>query len=83
MTPVCQAGVPCSAPAKHLTLTFTRGALSRSATTGDDGRYRVALPAGTYAAKIPSAHFGYTPHTATVLAGRVAVRNFSIDTGIR
>lgn len=81
--PVCQAGIPCSAPAKHLTLTFTRGALARSVTTGDDGRYRIALPAGMYTVKIATARFGYSPRTAAVPAGRVAVRNFQIDTGIR
>lgn len=83
VTPVCQVGGPCSAPAKHLKLTFTRRGFARSATTGDEGRYRVMLPAGTYAVKIATARFGYSPRTAIVRAGRVAVRNFTVDTGIR
>jgi hypothetical protein len=83
ITPVCREGVPCSAPAKNVRLTFARGAVSRSVTTGLDGRYRVALAAGTYTVKIAGARFGYAPRSVVVLAGRVVVRNIAIDTGIR
>ena len=83
ITPVCQEGVSCSAPSKHTTLVFTRDGVSKSVVTGEDGRYSVVLAAGTYVVRIPSARFGFRPRSATVVAGRMTVRNFSIDTGIR
>jgi hypothetical protein len=83
ITPVCQEGVPCSAPAKHVKITFVRYGIAKSVFTGADGRYLVALTAGTYAVRFPSARFGFRPRTAFVPAGRMATRNFSIDTGIR
>ena len=83
ITPVCREGVPCSAPAKNVRLTFARGPVSRSVTTGVDGRYRIALAAGAYTVKIAGARFGYAPRSVVVPAGRVVVRNIAIDTGIR
>jgi hypothetical protein len=83
ITPVCREGVPCSAPAKHVKITFVRYGIAKSVFTGADGRYVIALAAGTYAVRFPSARFGFRPHTALVPAGRMATRNFSIDTGIR
>jgi hypothetical protein len=83
VTPVCQEGVSCTAPSKHTTLTFTRNGVTKSVVTGDDGRYSILLAAGTYVVRVPSAKFGFTPRSATVVAGRMSTRNFSIDTGIR
>jgi hypothetical protein len=83
ITPVCRDGVPCSAPAKHFTVAFTRSGITRSIVTGLDGRYAIALPAGSYAVRIPSARFGFKPRTVLVRTGQVSTRNFSIDTGIR
>jgi hypothetical protein len=83
ITPTCQEGVPCSAPAKHVKITFVRYGIAKSAVTGADGRYVIALTAGTYAVRFPSTRFGFRPRSALVPAGRVATRNFSIDTGIR
>lgn len=84
ITPVCRVDTPCSAPAKHTTVVFTRNGVSKSAVTGDDGRYSILLAAGTYAVRIPTAaKFGFTPRTVVVTAGRMSIRNFSIDTGIR
>ena len=83
ITPVCKVGVSCTAPSKHTTLTFTRNGVTKSVVTGDDGRYSILLAAGTYAVRIPTAKFSYTPRTATVAPGRMSIRNFSIDTGIR
>ena len=83
ITPVCQVDVACDVPAAGVKLTFTRGEYTKSVTTGDDGRYRVLLPAGVYAVRVVPARFGFAPRSATVLAGRVRIRNFSIDTGIR
>ena len=83
VTPVCQEGTPCNAPSKHTTLVFVRNGRSKSAVTDADGRYSILLVAGTYALRIPSARFAFTPHTVTVRAGRMTTRNVSIDTGIR
>ncbi len=55
----------------------------KSVTTAVDGRYRVLLAPGRYVVRIPSARFGSDPRIATVIAGRMTVRNISIDTGIR
>jgi hypothetical protein len=84
ITPVCRAGEPCSGPARHMTIVFTRNGVSKSTVTGDDGRYSIVLTAGTYATRIPAAaKFGFTPRNVYVPAGRISTRNFSIDTGIR
>ena len=83
ITPVCRVGTPCSAPAKHVRITFVRNGIAKSADTGDTGRYAIVLAAGTYSVRLPSTRFGFRPHTAVVTAGRMSTRNFSIDTGIR
>jgi len=83
VTPVCRAEAPCTAPARQVVLSFTRRGVSTETRTGDDGRYRIALPPGVYSVRVRSARFGAEPKSATVVAGRFAVRDFSIDTGIR
>jgi hypothetical protein len=83
VTPVCAAEQPCDAPAKHVTLTFARNGRTFNVTTGDDGRYRILLTPGAYRVRLSPARAGYSPTTAVVSAGRMAVRNFFIDTGIR
>jgi hypothetical protein len=85
ISPVCIAEKPCSAPVKHAKLTFARGTVSRSLVTDADGRYRVLLAPGRYTVRIGAtvARFGSKPQTAVVTAGRITVRNFTIDTGIR
>jgi hypothetical protein len=83
ITPVCQEGVPCSAPAKHLKITFVRAGIAKSVVTGSNGRYSILLAPGTYAVRFPTARFGFRPRTALVVAGRMSTRDFSIDTGIR
>ncbi|MBA3843479.1 MAG: carboxypeptidase regulatory-like domain-containing protein [Actinobacteria bacterium] len=81
--PVCRAELPCSAPARGMKLIFARAGFSRAAVTDSAGDYRIALSAGRYTVAIAGARFGYAPRTVIVIAGRVTVRNFSIDTGIR
>ena len=81
--PVCVVDLPCSAPAKNVVVTFTRGSSSRSVTTDANGRYRIALAPGSWKIVIAYARFGYRPRSAVVPVGRVAVRNIAIDTGIR
>jgi hypothetical protein len=83
ITPVCVAGVPCSAPAKNIVLTFTRGTSRRSVRTDATGRYRLALAAGSWRISIAGSRFGFRPRSAVVPVGRVGVENIAIDTGIR
>ena len=85
IAPVCRVGIPCSAPAKHVTLYFTRHSSKRSTVTDDRGRYAIRLPAGVYAVKTDQGPFGTTPQPRSVrvramLTARV---DFDIDTGIR
>jgi hypothetical protein len=83
--PVCEEGVPCSAPAAGVTLVFRRAGVRVAATTTSKaGTYRVLLRPGTYAAQtLRKPPFGSQPHTVRVLKGRFAVVNFQLDTGIR
>jgi hypothetical protein len=81
LTPVCRAGTPCSGPAKHATLTFTRASRSISTKTDAAGRYRLTLPVGTWSVRT-SAGMRMTPFSVVVRAGTHRT-NFAIDTGIR
>jgi hypothetical protein len=81
--PVCMAGRPCTKPAANVTLTFTRGGVAHRVVSTRTGAYRIALRPGTYRLTIAGAQFGYAPHTVVVPTGRYAVRDVSIDTGIR
>jgi hypothetical protein len=83
--PVCRVGTPCSAPAKHVTLTFTRNGATRSTTTDDRGRYSIRLAAGVYAVKTNQRPFGTVPQprTVRVRASQSTRVDFTIDTGIR
>ncbi len=85
-TPVCQAGVSCSAPAADVTLTFSRGGkVVKSVVTTAAGKYHVQLAAGVYTVQFASKSkiARLTPTTVTVRSGAVLRRNFTIDTGIR
>jgi hypothetical protein len=81
-TPVCRTGVPCSKPAVGLVLTFSRGASRVRATTDGRGRYHVRLAAGTWTVRAKTG-LRMTPVRLIVPRRATAVRNFSIDTGIR
>ena len=84
--PVCEEGVPCTAPAAGVVLVFVRNGVevARSKTL-PDGSFRVVLAPGTYVVhslrKFPIG--GMYPRTVTVRQGRFAVVRLSIDTGIR
>jgi carboxypeptidase family protein len=84
-TPVCRVGTPCSAPAKNVTLSFTRNGSTRSTTTDDRGRYSIRLAAGVYAVKTNQRPFGTVPQprTVRVRAGQSTRVDLAIDTGIR
>ena len=84
-TPVCRTGTPCSAPAKYVTLYFTRNGSTRAASTDARGRYSIQLPAGVYAVKTNQRPFGTIPQPrhVRVKAAQSTLANFVIDTGIR
>ena len=85
--PVCVVGQPCDAPAKHVTLVFSRnGRAVRRATTNEQGRYRVALAPGLYAVRLAvrqTVGRGLEPSRARVARNRFRRVDFSFDTGIR
>jgi hypothetical protein len=83
--PVCKVGVPCTRPAKNVWLVFLRHGHAARARTGDDGRYRVTLPAGTYTVTSPThlAGRGLTPGRVTVRTGNYRRVAFRLDVGIR
>jgi len=80
-SPVCKAGTPCSRPADHVTLTFTRGGRVVRAKTDASGRYRVSLATGTWSLSL-AAGMQRTPTNVVVRRGTHRV-DLSIDTGIR
>jgi len=84
---MCVAEQPCTAPAKNVTLLFSRGGrIVGRAVTDSAGRYRLRLPAGLYAVRRPvtvTIGRGMEPNRARVYAGRFVRVDFSIDTGIR
>jgi hypothetical protein len=81
ITPVCRVGTRCNGPAKHVTLTFTRGARAVTAKTDGTGRYRVKLPTGRWSVSL-AAGMQRTPSQVVVRAGSHRV-DFSVDTGVR
>ena len=83
--PVCRIGTPCSAPAKHVTLYFSRNGSTRTTTTDARGRYSIRLPAGLYAVKTNQRPFGTVPRPRSVrVRTSTSTRvDFEIDTGIR
>jgi hypothetical protein len=85
--PVCRVGVPCSAPADGVTLTFRRlgSAVVTRMRTSRTGTYRVRLAPGTYTVRTSAKPFGVIPFPARAWVARARFRrvNFEIDTGIR
>jgi hypothetical protein len=57
--PVCKIGQPCTAPAKHVWLVFSRRGRAVARTrTASDGSYRIALAPGTFAVSSPDHTLG-------------------------
>jgi len=87
IAPMCVAEEPCTAPAKNVTLLFSRNdRIVGRAVTDSAGRYRLRLPAGVYSVRRPGPvgiGRGIEPNQARVYARRFVRVDFSIDTGIR
>lgn len=81
-TPVCRAGIPCDKPAARVVLTFTQGRSHVRARTDVHGRYRIRLAPGTWTLRT-SVGMRVTPVSFVVPRAASALRDFSIDTGIR
>jgi hypothetical protein len=84
--PVCQVGVPCSAPAKNTPLSFVRAGRVVKVRTDATGHYRVGLAPGWWTVQTtfaPHIGSGIKPRSVRVFATRFRVVNFDIDTGIR
>lgn len=84
--PVCQTGVPCTAPAKNTWLDFSaRGRPVARARTDSRGRYRLTLQPGTYAVSARGQLIGrgLEPTRAVVSTARYRRVDFTLDTGIR
>lgn len=84
--PVCQVGMPCTAPAKQTWLRFSaRGRLVARARTDALGRYRLTLRPGTYAvaAEGQVGGRGLEPRGAVVRTDRYRRVDFTLDIGIR
>jgi hypothetical protein len=86
-TPVCRAGVPCSAPAAGAELLFLRHHhVAARVRVRKNGTYAVRLAPGVYTVVVrpwPRIGTGIHPHRIRVLAGPPRELNFWIDTGIR
>lgn len=62
------------------------GRVVGSVVSGDGGRYRIALPPGTYTVSSPSAmrpKGSVRPSPVRVVGGRFRAVDFYVDTGIR
>jgi len=87
IAPVCVAEQACSAPAKNITLLFSRdGRVVARSKTDLAGRYHLRLRPGIYGVALtttPRIGRGLEPDQARVRLGRYLRLDFSIDTGIR
>ena len=85
--PVCLQDQPCSKKGPGVKLRFWRaGRVVGSVVSGDGGRYRIALPPGTYTVSSPSAmqpKGSVRPSPVRVVGGRFRAVDFYVDTGIR
>jgi hypothetical protein len=83
--PVCRVGEPCEEPARGLVLQFKRAGKAVRVKTSQKGTYTIRLRPGTYVVTtVPPRRIGtgLTPHTVLVPRGRIARRNFHVDTGL-
>jgi hypothetical protein len=81
ITPTCSQNTSCTAPARGLTLTFSKdGKVVATVKTRDDGTYRVELPAGRYFVLGPQP---VRPQHVDVSGEGFRRVDFSFDTKIR
>jgi hypothetical protein len=85
--PVCKVDEPCEKPAAGVVLQFKRaGHVVARIRTSQRGTYRVRLRSGSYAVTtVPPRRIGsgLTPRTVRVPKGRMARRDFHLDTGLQ
>lgn len=81
-SPVCRSDSPCTKPAAHVVLIFSRQHSVAMATTDAHGRYEVHLAAGTWTVAANTG-VGARPGRIIVHAVRSEQRNIALDTGIR
>jgi hypothetical protein len=84
--PVCQIGQPCTAPAKHVWLVFSRRGRAVARTrTASDGSYRIALAPGAFAVSSPhhTLSRGLQPRRVVVRLRGYRRVDFRLDIGIR
>ena len=84
--PTCKPGEPCGRPARNVTLAFVRdGETVATAKTDEQGRYRVALPAGQYEVSLRNGGPGKVAQakTVSISSGASEKHDFSFDIGIR
>jgi hypothetical protein len=81
ITPTCSKNTACSAPARNVTLTFSKsGKVVARVKTGHDGSYSVDLPPGRYFVLGPQP---VRPQQVDVPASGFRRVDFSYDTKIR
>ena len=84
--PACEVGVPCTRPAGHVWLVFSRRGRAVARTrTAENGSYRITLAPGSYGASSPKhpAGKGLTPRLVAVRSGTYRRVVFELDIGIR
>jgi hypothetical protein len=82
-SPLCKPGTPCTRPAAHVLLRFSRkGRLVAHTRTDARGRFRIALRARTYTVSSVGTAL-LEPARVTVAADRYRRVTFRMDTGIR
>jgi hypothetical protein len=84
--PVCVAELPCSRPARGVTIVFLRGSERATTVTSSTGTYRVLLRPGVYsvrASRLGRPLGRVRPAVVTVAAGRVARQGLAIESGLR
>jgi hypothetical protein len=80
--PVCDASTPCTKPAAHVVLRFTRLGHTVRVRTDAAGRYRIRLAPGTWTLRT-GAGMRHTPVRVWVPRRARVRRDVAIDTGIR
>ena len=82
ITPVCEAGTPCDAPAPDVTVeALQNGNMVATTATDKNGRFTLSLEAGDYT--VQALGRGTQPQEIQVSAAKLSEVAFFIDTGIR